>query len=1497
MKIKRIIFSILAICMVLSTMGTIAFAESSNIATVNGVEYSSFTEVLSAVKASTDNNIVLLTNASVSGQNALDALTGDTLDLNGYTLTVNGNSYLSDGTTTIKNGNVVVTGYASDSYFCGYTENAVIVFDNVAITGNDYKTGCALFNANKGKIEVKNSEITISGDTTGGVIYGGAVTIEETTINATNVCRGITNSVAEIKNSSAFTFDGGETGFNNSTVTVDNSEITIKNATKRAVRLDNNTLALQNGATLTTSNCAADIVAYDEESEATVSVDNTSTLNAVNNIAPSAVAVATVNGVEYTDIQEAIKAAAPNGTVEIINDVVVDEWKMFWQGDKAFTDIIYINMNGLTINGNGHTLTINSIVSSSNGNQLFKEAAELNINDLTIKVVNGTGGIGLESGSIKNVTFIGGTYGVYPGADEILIEGCNFATNGTAIYFETARDSLVVTNNTFNLTSGDSYAIILRGNADFTNNNVISGKVNLAKDASGTISGNNFNDVRFKVYNEATANIENNKINVLVFNDDSEVKSTFGENTLSDDATQKLKDVGVLPNVIEIYDWEDLKELDAIVEGGNMLEGATVKLMADIDLYEMGSNGEPVTFNPIGANKAYFKGTFDGQGHTIKNMYQSGWALGYDWDNYGTIGLFAYLWNATVKDLTIENAECFIEGGNVASIAGCAWGDCTFENITVKNSVLATYNNRAAGIVGYTGGEGSMTFKNIMVDEDTVIAGLWGSFDSSLGGMIGSTQDPTKIVIENSTVKCRLDAYNDCTAANKYYAYRMCGMLIGKMPVDSNNQSILDNVTIANTDAEFGDWAHYTYVRNGTDNQGWTRVEAGYAYGGADPSTYTNPSLNSIPFRSLFGGQQYGSYGLAEHENVDVTFYPAAKIGTTDYWTLTEAVSEANQGDTVTLMLDVAEDGITLNQGAEITIDLNGKTLNGSILAPNAKLTVRNGSIINTNAGVSAIEINSGELTLTDVNIDSARHAVRIDGDVTAVIDGGIYRSAIGTGKGTYHALNISGNADVTIKSGTFTGPKGTSADSGASVNVQTGSTVTINNGTFTGGKNNTLAADGTLTVSGGTFDQNPEAYIADNLNVIYDSFKNLYTVTSEWTLSVTADDSEVYAGDKVQITVKASGESFTAADWKLSYDAQKFEFSKIITDIDDEDIHKESEAYISGIVMNPDSDNAYNNDTILAIYEFTAKAQTEIVTGAFTLTDASVGTVAMSNSTYPEAKVENDEVKILLKDFTVTVKHENTNEVITGDSVQIDYDGNAHKITVTTDPVCDIYYSTDNGNTWTTDAPEFTKYGIYTITYKADVPNGYDQSAKTPVTITVEIGEPEKVVEVADYVSGYKLILVYTDADGAYFTYADRTTLMLDVTSAGYKYIDEQGNVSSHDYRHVYGYVVAAEMKDADTYQSADFYKSNVKFAANTTSTPEVITSYDYDVNCSEKQAPFTANLSDVVFTTSVYNSNIEEAYMKAILKADTNREGDNAKIVDGSDIADVKTDYTNNR
>ena len=223
-------------------------------------------------------------------------------------------------------------------------------------------------------------------------------------------------------------------------------------------------------------------------------------------------------------------------------------------------------------------------------------------------------------------------------------------------------------------------------------------------------------------------------------------------------------------------------------------------------------------------------------------------------------------------------------------------------------------------------------------------------------------------------------------------------------------------------------------------------------------------------------------YGKAV--SFDLTYYGAVAVlvdpnGVVidEYYEITDALAEALNGDTVKLLTDATE-MVTVPEELEVTIDLDGKTLSGSILAPNANLTVKNGTIVNEDASVSAIEINAGELALVNVNIDSARHALRIDGTVVATINGGTYKSGIGEGTGSYHALNVSGAAEVTINGGTFIGPNGTTANSGAAVCVQSGSKVTIEGGDFSGGKNVTLQSAGTLTVKGGTYNQDPSDYL-----------------------------------------------------------------------------------------------------------------------------------------------------------------------------------------------------------------------------------------------------------------------------------------------------------------------------------------------------------------------------------------------------------------------------------
>lgn len=211
-------------------------------------------------------------------------------------------------------------------------------------------------------------------------------------------------------------------------------------------------------------------------------------------------------------------------------------------------------------------------------------------------------------------------------------------------------------------------------------------------------------------------------------------------------------------------------------------------------------------------------------------------------------------------------------------------------------------------------------------------------------------------------------------------------------------------------------------------------------------------------------------------------------------------------GGTYKLISNIALDKtLTVTEDAAVNIDLNKKTVTGNIEINGGELTVNNGAIVNDNADVSGIQNNGGTLVLNDVDISSARHGVRVEGG-NVTINGGIYKVDPNSKK-TLHALNVSDGATVTINGGTFIGPKGTMADSGAAVNVQAGSTVIIKGGNFSKGLNNTLASKGTLTVCGGTFDQDPSAYVATGYKAA--ALNGVYIVVSNDS-AVATDNTEL---------------------------------------------------------------------------------------------------------------------------------------------------------------------------------------------------------------------------------------------------------------------------------------------------------------------------------------------------------------------------------------------------
>lgn len=304
--------------------------------------------------------------------------------------------------------------------------------------------------------------------------------------------------------------------------------------------------------------------------------------------------------------------------------------------------------------------------------------------------------------------------------------------------------------------------------------------------------------------------------------------------------------------VFELSTADQLAGLGAIVDGtagiaADTFEGKEIRLKNDIDLGN--ADGDPVSFNPIGfkyesdADGRVFKGTFNGNTHTVRNLHQDGWELGLSYSTAGG-GLFASAVDATFQNLNITGAEIVMECIDMGTLVGYAYGNCKFSNIRVSDSVIANYNRYTGGVVGEV--NGTHSFANVTVDADVTVSALWGTFDPGCGGIIGGKYGDASVTMRNCVAACRLDVYNDVTSAYEWYAYRRCGMLIGNSEETVKNASgttvaAAPFLTCENCTVFYGDWADYTYCQfENAENPGreypWVRVQAGL-----HNDAYSNP--------------------------------------------------------------------------------------------------------------------------------------------------------------------------------------------------------------------------------------------------------------------------------------------------------------------------------------------------------------------------------------------------------------------------------------------------------------------------------------------------------------------------------------------------------------------------------------------------------------------------------------------------------------------------------
>ena len=187
-----------------------------------------------------------------------------------------------------------------------------------------------------------------------------------------------------------------------------------------------------------------------------------------------------------------------------------------------------------------------------------------------------------------------------------------------------------------------------------------------------------------------------------------------------------------------------------------------------------------------------------------------------------------------------------------------------------------------------------------------------------------------------------------------------------------------------------------------------------------------------------------------------------AKIGEQGYATLQAAVGAATVGQTIVLVADTAED-ITVANGKDITIDLNGKTVKNVTsdtitVALGAKLTITGtGTVDNVTHQRAAIvnngtaTLNGGTYTRSKENSDNNKEDAKGNSFYTILSDNGatmtINEGVTVTNVGHFSSMICNG---------------GTSAST---------STMIINGGTFNGGLNAIKNDEaGVLTINGGDF-------------------------------------------------------------------------------------------------------------------------------------------------------------------------------------------------------------------------------------------------------------------------------------------------------------------------------------------------------------------------------------------------------------------------------------------
>ena len=409
-------------------------------------------------------------------------------------------------------------------------------------------------------------------------------------------------------------------------------------------------------------------------------------------------------------------------------------------------------------------------------------------------------GGGVSAACVKEITL----------ADSARIVGCA-AANGSGLYITGSQvpgygilhanggsvDGDVVLGDTEDgpSTITGSGGTVFNGKVTVTPGSTIeSGTFNGEVTNNGTITGGTFNG---EVINNGT-------INGGVFTGIVSGNGTINGGTFNTPMTGS----GTETDPYQISTADQLKLFRDKVNGAGgqtQNRGAYAVLTADIDL-----NNEPWT--PIGPDRdSAYTGTFDGQGHTVKNLSVTVNV------QPGRAGLFGCVKDGTIRKLTVAGSvSCTANQGWCGGIAGYAM-DETIENCASLCTVSCTgIDARVGGIVGLV----DYNSRTLIIRDCYNIGKITGRSDNGSGdaggicgfymnGKISNCYNVGEITGSGYVSKIAVSAYNDSRPTNCYYLSDTDTDLNGtaKTAAEFANGDVLEELKAGERDNNADPWA------------------------------------------------------------------------------------------------------------------------------------------------------------------------------------------------------------------------------------------------------------------------------------------------------------------------------------------------------------------------------------------------------------------------------------------------------------------------------------------------------------------------------------------------------------------------------------------------------------------------------------------------------------------------------------------------------------------